>query len=205
MVPVAVIFRFAEERDAAAVQAVYAPYCESTPISFELTPPSVEEMAQRMRQLEGRLPWLVCEHEGRLAGYVYASRHRERAAYQWSVDVTVYLAAAYHRQGIGRGLYTSLFSMLVLQGYYQAFAGITLPNPASVGLHQSVGFQRVGIYRNVGFKMGRWYDVVWLQRPLQPETPDPAPPRPLAEIRSSPEVEEALRQGLQCVRIPALS
>jgi L-amino acid N-acyltransferase YncA len=116
---------------------------------------------------------------GAVLGYAYASPHRERAAYRWSVDVAVYIAEQARRRGVGRQLYSTLFAMLVELGYYNAFAGVTLPNPASVGLHESMGFTPVGVYRNVGYKLGAWHDVGWWRRPLQPPAADPAEPRSL--------------------------
>jgi L-amino acid N-acyltransferase YncA len=199
-----VSFRFATERDAAGVPAIYAPFCESTPVSFELIAPTVEEMAQRMRRLSARFPWLVCEHNGTVAGYVYAGPHRERAAYQWSVDVTAYMGLGYRRAGVGRGLYGCLLKILALQGYFKAYAGVTLPNPGSVGLHEAVGFEPVGVYRGVGYKLGAWHDVVWLQMHIQPEVPVPLPPRGILEVKESEEVQAALENGLALVRVERL-
>jgi len=188
--------RLATQADADAVAAVYAPYCEATPISFEETAPPPEEMARRIRAVTERLPWLVLE-DGALAGYAYAGPHRERAAYRWSVDVTVYVAQPFHRRGVGRALYGALFPMLRQLGYYKAYAGVTLPNPGSVGLHRAVGFEPVGIYRGVGHKYGVWHDVVWLQMALQPEVASPPPPRPLSALLDTPEWAAALRDGVR--------
>jgi L-amino acid N-acyltransferase YncA len=195
-----VVFRFAEEPDAADMLAIYAPFCEASAVSFEVTAPAVEEMARRIRQVGDRLPWLVCQHEARVAGYVYASPHRERPAYQWAVDVTAYVADGYRGAGIGSSLYRCLFQLLALQGYYKAYAGIALPNPASVRLHESVGFTPVGVYRGVGYKLGRWHDVGWWQLALRPEDAAP-PPRCMAEVRELPAAREALRAGAALVRI----
>jgi phosphinothricin acetyltransferase len=197
---VAPIFRLAEEVDADGVLAVYAPFCEHTPVSFVLQAPSVEEMRRRIRAVSEQFPWLVCDWDGLVAGFAYASPHRERAAYQWSVDVAIYLGEGHRRRGLGRALYTSLFEVLVLQGYYKAYAGTTLPNPGSVGLHQAMGFAPVGVYRGVGHKLGAWHDVAWWQRDLQPPAPAPAPPRNIQGLRGSPELAEALRAGLVLLR-----
>ena len=170
--------RVAAPADADAIAAIYAPIVASTPISFELEPPTAGEMRQRIVATLERLPWLVSvDAAGAVEGYVYASRHKERAAYQWSVDVTAYVREDARGQGVGKRLYGRLFDELVALGYYQAFAGITLPNAASVALHESVGFHPIGVYRNVGFKCGAWRDVGWWQRPLRP-LDEPSLPRP---------------------------
>jgi L-amino acid N-acyltransferase YncA len=183
--------RLATLDDAEQVQAIYAPYC-LTPISFEAVPPTVEEMRERLAKVLEQYPWLVCEDGGEILGYAYATRHRERAAYRWSVDTSVYVRQGQQRRGVGRALYTSLLSVLPLQGYVNAYAGATLPNPASVGLHEAMGFQLVGVYQQVGFKCGAWYDVAWFQRPLQPRPDDP-PPISLEEIQHTAAWREALR------------
>jgi L-amino acid N-acyltransferase YncA len=172
--------RIATPADAAAVHAIYAPVVATTPISFELEVPTVETLAARIAATLPQFPWLVAEDAaGGLSGYVYASRHRERAAYQWAVDVSAYVHERARGQGVGKRLYTALLGLLREQGYCQAFAGIALPNAASVALHESVGFRALGVYRDVGFKLGRWHDVGWWQCPLaRPDTP--SLPRPFA-------------------------
>jgi len=194
-------FRFAEDQDAAVIQAIYAPYCESSVVSFETKAPSVEEIGQRIRKISEQFPWIVGEVDHRVLGYAYGSRHNERAAYQWSVDATVYVSPLAQRSGLGRGLYTSLFRILALQGFYKAYAGITLPNPASVGLHEALGFKPVGIYRGVGYKLGSWHDVGWWQLSLHPESDEPPAPRRIQEIRHSQAVQEALEAGRILVRL----
>ena len=170
--------RIAHPDDAAAVHAIYAPVVEQTAISFELDVPPVDEIRRRITYTLATFPWLVhLDAAGAVDGYVYASRYRERAAYQWSADVSAYVRADARGQGLGKRLYARLFDELVALGYCQAFAGITLPNAASVGLHEAVGFERVGVFGNAGHKLGRWHDVGWWQRTLQ--RPDPPPePRP---------------------------
>jgi len=169
--------RSAIVQDAQAVADIYAPVVRDTTISFELEAPTVAEMRARIEKTLAVLPWLVSLDEaGEVNGYVYASKHRERAAYQWSVDVTAYVRADSRGQGIGKLLYEALFTELVQLGYFQAFAGIALPNDASVGLHEAVGFQPLGVYRKVGFKHGAWRDVGWWQKELQPAVDVPAAP-----------------------------
>jgi L-amino acid N-acyltransferase YncA len=193
------IIRLATLDDAAAVQAIYAPYCY-TPISFEAEPPSVAEMRSRLTKVISQFPWLVLDAGGEVLGYVYAAPHRERAAYRWSVDTTVYVRQDQQRRGIGRALYTSLFALLDLQGNVNAYAGVTLPNPGSVGLHEAMGFQPVGVYHRVGFKYGAWHDVAWFERLLQPRPDEPSPPKPWTEVSHLPAWTEALTSGSRCLR-----
>jgi L-amino acid N-acyltransferase YncA len=167
-------------RDAAACAAVYKPYVTDTVISFELTPPDAGEFAERIERITRTHPWLVAELDGDTIGFAYGSPHRERAAYRWAADVSVYLAARAQRRGIGRALYESLFELLEQQGFRTLCAGITLPNEASVALHEVLGFAPVGIYRNIGFKFGAWHDVGWWQRQLLP--PVQTPPEPTSAV-----------------------
>lgn len=172
------VIRPASASDAAAIAAIYRLYVTETVISFEADPPDATTMAARMG---GRpsLPWLVAERDGRVVGYAYASAHRERAAYRWAADVSVYLDPDERGRGTGRALYGELLALLRDLGYVTVYAGITLPNPASVGLHESVGFRPVGVYRGVGYKHGRWHDVGWWRLALvDPPPADPAEPRP---------------------------
>ena len=191
--------RLATSEDAEQVQAIYAPYCH-TPITFESEPPSVEEMRGRLAKVLGHYPWLLCEESGDILGYAYATQHRERAAYRWSVDTSVYVRQDRQRRSVGRALYTSLLAVLPLQGCVNAYAGVTLPNPASVGLHQAMGFRPVGVYEQVGFKCGAWHDVAWFQRSLQPLPGEPPPPRRLEEVRHTAAWDEALNSGLPLLR-----
>lgn len=162
--------------DAPAIAAIYAPIVRETAISFELEPPTADEMGTRIATTLQRFPWLVSlDASDQVSGYVYASKHRERAAYQWSVDVTAYVRSDARGQGIGKQLYKSLLEELKTLGYAQAFAGIALPNVASVALHESMGFEPLGIYRKVGYKLNAWHDVGWWQRSIQ-ALAQPGPP-----------------------------
>lgn len=170
------VVRPATSVDAEAVAEIYAPYVRDTAISFETVAPDGGEMRRRIETTMEQFPWLVGDVDGRVVGYAYASAHRTREAYQWSADVSVYLDARWHGRGLGRTLYTDLFGRLVRQGYVNAYAGITLPNAKSVGLHEALGFTPVGTYRTVGFKLGAWRDVGWWHLQLQPTPAEPAPP-----------------------------
>jgi len=167
------------EHDAAACAAIYAPYVRDTVISLEERVPTAEEFAERIATTTQTHPWLVAAEDGEVVGYAYATRHRERASYRWATDVTVYVAEGRHRRGVGRALYEALFARLVGQGFRMACAGVTLPNQASVGLHEALGFQAVGVYRRIGFKFGAWRDVGWWQLELDGRQADGgAPPEP---------------------------
>jgi L-amino acid N-acyltransferase YncA len=194
------MIRLATLDDASGVQAIYAPIVRETVISFELEPPTVAEMEQRIVKTLEHLPWLVCERRGNILGYVYASQHRTRAAYQWSVDVSVYVHPNARRLGVGQALYRSLFALLALQGFYNAYAGITLPNPASVGLHESLEFQPVGVYRAVGYKLGAWHDVGWWQLTLHERAMPPELPTDLGTVRASPAWSAVLATGVPFLR-----
>jgi L-amino acid N-acyltransferase YncA len=155
--------RLARSSDAADICAIYAPVVRETAISFELEPPTVDAMMARLAAVEAAgLPWLVHEEDGAVTGYAYAARHRgDRPAYHWSVEVSVYIAARARGRGVGNALYSMLFNVLGFQNIQNAYAGATLPNEASVRLHEGLGFERVGIYRKVGYKFGAWHDTIW--------------------------------------------
>lgn len=159
--------RSATTADAAVLREIYRPYVETTAVSFELKVPSIEEFERRISVAVGGWSWLVAVTGGRLVGYAYGSSHRAREAYRSSVETSAYVHEDYFRQGIGRALYIQLLDELRERGYGSAFAGITLPNDASVGFHESLGFQPIGVFPRVGRKFGRWHDVAWFYRPIQ--------------------------------------
>jgi L-amino acid N-acyltransferase YncA len=170
--------RSAAEDDAAAIAAIFEPIVRETIISFEWEPPGAEEMRARIARSLALYPWLVSvDDTGAVDGYAHAGRHRDAPSYQWSVTTSAYVRADSRGRGVGKRLYAALFEQLVALGYYRAFAGIALPNDASVALHESVGFTALGVYESVGFKHGAWRDVGWWQRPLQPLVQDPGVPR----------------------------
>ena len=173
--------RAASAEDAAAIAAIYAPYVTGSVVSFETEAPDAAEIARRMAADAGRYPWLVaCGEDGALLGYAYATAFRARPAYRFCVETTVYVGADAHGRGVGRGLYAALLPMLEAQGFVQAIAAITLPNPASVALHERFGFRRIGAYEAVGFKQGGWHDVGLWQRALAPQSDAPTEPKLLS-------------------------
>ncbi|MEM9624249.1 MAG: arsinothricin resistance N-acetyltransferase ArsN1 family B [Pseudomonadota bacterium] len=159
--------RQAEPQDAVGLLAIYAPVVLQSPASFELTPPSPEEFGARIASARQSHEWLVMEDGQRLCGYAYATPHRAREAYQHSVETSVYVDPDYQGRGVGRNLYTALFESLQGRGFHNAFAGITEPNAASVALHKSVGFEFVGVFREIGYKYDQWHDVSWWQRGVE--------------------------------------
>ena len=170
------MIRPAVRSDAAALLEIYAPYVVGSSFTFELEAPSVAEFGDRIEQISAKTAWLVCERGGMLAGYAYASEHRSRKAYQWSVEVSVYVREAFRNQGVARELYGILFERLRQLGYFNAYAGITLPNGPSVALHESLAFESIGVYRSIGYKLGAWHDVGWWQLQLQPYVENPPQP-----------------------------
>ena len=161
------------KRDATGCAAIYAPSVETSPTSFEERAPSREEMASRIERISATHPWLVAERRNELLGYAYACAHRERPAYRWATEVSVYVAEEQRRQGIGLALYKALLERLRLQRFRVACAGITLPNEASVLLHERLGFSAVGVYRRIGWKAGAWRDVGYWQLDLIPDGDEP--------------------------------
>jgi L-amino acid N-acyltransferase YncA len=168
--------RPATTADGAAVAAIYRPYVETTPVSFELEAPTAREMARRIEQTTRTHPWLVAEQEGAPVGYAYATRAQPRAAYAWAAEVSVYLSADAAGRGIGGALLDRLLTLLVNAGFVTALAGTTLPNDASIRLFESRGFELVGVFTKTGYKLGKWHDVGWWQLVL---SEDPGPPRAL--------------------------
>lgn len=160
------MIRQARADDASAIRAIYAPIVESTAISFEIEPPSVDDLADRIDAALGTHDWLVAERDGAIAGYAYGGTHRQRAAYRYASEVSVYVHDCERGGGIGRMLYEALFESLRKRDFHTALAGISLPNDASVALHRGVGFEPIGVFRDVGYKFDRWHDVSWWQRRL---------------------------------------
>jgi phosphinothricin acetyltransferase len=196
------MLRLTTASDARAIAEIYGSFVTNTAISFEVEAPAESEIERRIVSTLRGTPWLVCSgNDAEVLGYAYGSRHHERAAYQWSVDVSVYVREGYHRRGIGRALYTSLLALLKIQGFYVAHAGITLPNPGSVRLHESCGFLPVGVYPAVGYKFGAWRDVGWWRLPLRELVAEPAPPLSLDAAERKLGWEDALASGLPLLRV----
>lgn len=167
------LIRPATPDDATAIAAIYAPYVEDHSVSFEEHAPSPIEMADRMAKVAAAgLPWLIAENDDWIVGFAYGRPFHERSAYRFAVETTIYVAEDRQREGVGRQLYMALIRTLAAQNYTQAIALIALPNEASLGMHESVGFQRAGVWRSVGYKQGEWRDVgLWQRQLALPEEP----------------------------------
>ena len=178
------LIRPATPDDAADCLDVYGPFVDDTAVSFEQERPSQADYARRIERVSRTHAFLVAEERSKVVGFAYAGVHRERHAYRWATEVSVYLGPEHRGRGLGRALYEPLFALLQEQGYRMLLAGVTLPNPASVGLHQSLGFEDVGVYRRIGWKVGSWHDVMWLARQLGSIAAEPdEPPSPGAPVR----------------------
>lgn len=187
--------RLATPADGAACVAIYAPYVERTAISFELVAPTADEMAARIERTLARTPWVVVEVDGVVRAYAYGSRHRERAAYDRTVETTVYVDGAFAGRGLGRRAMSAVLAVLRLQGAHLAVAGITPPNPASFGLHEALGFRLVGSFQAIGYKLGGWHGVTWYALELGPPVAEPAPFVPLPHLVGSAALEAALAEA----------
>ena len=185
--------RVATPKDGAEILNIYKWYIESTASTFETEVPSGEEFCKRIENTLLRFPWLVCEVDDVVAGYAYASKHRERAAYQWSADLSIYVDEKYHRKHIATALYQVLVEALRLQGYYTAFAGVTTPNPKSEAFHAAYGFDTVGVFENVGFKLGEWRSVKWFKFTLNDYEKEPIAPKAFPEVKDAGVFEKILR------------
>ncbi|SEM05294.1 GNAT family N-acetyltransferase [Haloferax larsenii] len=194
----AVLLRAATESDLPAIRDIYAPFVDETAITFAYDSPTDEGLRTKLRQ-KTHHPWLVCELDGRVVGYAYAGPVRERDAYQWAVEASVYVDPEYQRRGIARGLYAALFEILERQGYVTTYAVITTPNPASIAFHESMGFERVGRFDAVGYKHGTWHDVEWWARDLRARPDDPQTPSSVSEAKACDWWDSALDRGASLV------
>jgi L-amino acid N-acyltransferase YncA len=187
--------RLITEQDAAEVLGIYEPNVRDTVISFEYEIPSLDEYLQRIRTNTMDYPWLLCLEANKIIGFAYGSRHRYRTAYQWSPESTVYLLPEAQGKGIGRLLYEVLFDLLRLQGYFNVYAGVVLPNQKSVAFHRALGFDEIGTFKKVGYKLGNWHDTLWFQLHLRDHIPDPPAPMKLNEVVEDARFQNILAQA----------
>lgn len=193
--------RLVTPTDASQILDIYAPIVRETSTSFEYDVPTVDEIAGRITKTLQQYPWLVCEIDGIVAGYTYGSSFRSRTAYQWTTEVTAYIHPQFHRRGIGRGLYTSLFAILGEQGYFNAVSVITVPNDASVGLHETLGFEKIGVFMNMGYKNDNWHSTGWWQLELCPMPTNPKPPLSISQLAQRTNFPDLLNAGQHLIRV----
>jgi phosphinothricin acetyltransferase len=184
--------RMASTADCASILSIYKYYVLNTCITFEYDVPSVEEMENRMKSIQTKYPYLVAEIDGKIIGYAYATDFRFRAAYQWSPECAIYLDNEMQGKGIGKILYQTLFSILKLQGFYNVFGGVGLPNEKSVQLHLKCGFEEIGTYKNIGYKHGKWHSTQWFQIVLNEHKIDPTLPKKMEEIQNTTDFKTLL-------------
>lgn len=190
-----IIFRLANSTDATQILAIYEPIVENTFISFEEIIPTVADIQARIEKTLQQYPYLICEIDGQVAGYAYASAFRSRAAYQWVTETTIYVHASFYRRGIAKALYTTLMNVLREQGYLNVIGVIALPNEASVHLHEILGFEKIGIFENMGYKINGWRDTGWWQLELNPMPNLPTPPQSIEDFQKLPIFKTLLEQG----------
>lgn len=183
--------------DAEAALAVYAPYVLHTANTFEYEIPSADDFRKKIEKITAQYPWLVCEYDGEIVGYAYGSTHRERAAYQWSPESTVYISDKHHRKGIARILYNTLFALLQQQGYINVFASVLVTNVNSVEFHRAYGFEEIGLFKNIGYKLGEWHTNLWFQYTLQEHVIDPSVPIPITKLFNDEELKTTINKSAE--------
>lgn len=176
------VIRRATLEDAAAILGIYETYITNTAVTFEIEVPSLAAFRERMEKIMIQFPWLVCVIDGEIAGYAYASKHGERAAYRWSADLSVYINERFHRKHIASELYDEVIRLLQKQGYYTVYAGVSTPNPKSEAFHDAYGFRNLGEFKNVGYKLGKWLGVTWYELPIAEYKVNPEEPVPIGKI-----------------------
>ncbi len=189
--------RLINDSDAEAVLEVYKPYILKTSITFEYEVPSVAEFSERIKTITAEYPWLVCLQNGEIIGYAYGCKHRYRTAYSWSAESTIYMKSDFHGKGIGRVLYNTLFSILQLQGFVNVYAGVGLPNEKSERFHEAMGFEIIGDFKKIGYKLGKWHNVRWFQKHLSEHKIEPPTPKSMTDIKSEPILQSIMTKANQ--------
>ncbi len=194
------VIRPATKKDCAAMLDIYSYYADKTAITFELEPPSLAEFEGRFDTYTALFPWFVCETGGEVAGYSYAYKFKERPAYGWAAECTVYIKNGMLRRGIGRALYACLLGALKLQGYLTAIGVICVPNENSEALHRFFGFTKQSEITNVGYKMGEWRNVAWYSAPLGEYPAEPAPPLPIGKVNNTEDFRALLKECAKMIK-----
>jgi phosphinothricin acetyltransferase len=176
------VLRLATSADSKAILDIYAPYIQNTSFTFETEVPSLKEFSERITAYLNNWPWLVCEINGKIAGYAYATKYRERTAYQWCVESSIYIQDDFQKAGVGKSLYSALFEILKKQGFNNVYAVINLPNEKSVAFHEKLGFHYFATYEKVGYKLGKWKNVGWWGLSINEYVDEPAAPIKFSEL-----------------------
>lgn len=188
------LLRTARIEDGAALCGIYHPYVMETAITFICKEPTAESFSDKIKSLITQYPFIVCEDNGKAVGYAYASALRPHDAYQWDAELSVYVDRDFHGHGAGKKLYTALLDLLKIQGYQTVYGVISLPNEKSLALHAAFGFETLGVFPKSGYKLGKWHDIIWLQKTLGEFPDNPVPPTPFSRLNP-----EAIRKILECV------
>ena len=189
--------RIASAFDGPQIHAIYAPAVAELPTSFEIDVPAVDEIVRRIEETLTTHPWIVADRSGEVVGYVYARPWRARPAYNWDVEITVFVKDGNHGRGIGRAMYTALTRLLAAQGFVNAVAVITVPNDASTRFHGQMGFHLAGSFPACGYKLGAWHTVEFWWKQLADPPDDPAPPVPFKAFRRFPECDHILAEATE--------
>lgn len=193
--------RLASEKDAEEILEIYKPFIINTPVTFEYEVPKLSEFKNRIINTQKKYPYLVCGIDGNIAAYAYASSYGKRAAFDWSVELSIYINPKYHRKNIGKAMYTCLLKLLKLQGFYNAYALITSPNPQSEGFHTSFGFKRACVLPKMGYKFGKWHDLAYYELAIADHKITPKAPKTIDEIKSNPEFSNILSEAAKTVKL----
>ena len=193
--------RLVKPADYAAILNIYSPYVTSTAVTFEYDVPSLSDFSERIKNICSHYPCLVCEANGEIIGYCYSGIHRVKTAYQWSTECTIYIAQAYHRKGIAKELYKTLFAILKLQGFVNVYAGVSVPNEQSEKFHIKSGFTEIGLFEKIGYKLGQWHNLKFFQLILNEHSANPLPPVSIGEVQKTEEFRKILEEVNKVITI----
>lgn len=199
------IVRLVEKNDAASILNIYGPYVLNTAITFEYDVPTIDEYMNRIETAISEFPWLVCLQSNEIVGYAYATKFRYRTAYQWSPESTIYLSPSIQGKGVARILYETLFEILKLQGYFSVFAGVAIPNEQSEGLHIGTGFEEIGVFKNIGYKLREWHSTRWYQLKLQKYISEPNVPVNINRCKLTQEFRNIIEEANVRLNKPKVS
>lgn len=188
------IIRYAEPQDVPQMLSIYAPYIVESAITFETVLPADTEFENRLNAVTANFPWLICEAQGIILGYAYAAKHRDRIAYQWSVESSVYVLPDAQGKGVAKHLYQAMIAILKIQGIVNIYALITVPNAKSIGLHERLGFKEFALFNKIGYKNSTWHDVLWMVLVINSHDMEQSNPLLFSDLKSNVQISEILKQ-----------